>query len=278
MIVKTRQPRGVLRPALAQGAFEHVRRLPSAALAGVVEHYWYVAWDLRGLPPQLQETLPHPNVQLVAERGGARVYGVHTERFVRRLEGRDHVFGVKFKAGGFHPFFGMPVSAIADRSLAAQDVFGAAATAFAEDVLGAADMEQRVAGAERFLLARLLARAARPDANVERAGALVAAIAGDLGLTSVQRLTATSGLDKRALQRLFQKYVGIGPKWVIQRYRLHEAVAQMQAGVPVGWTELALALGYFDQTHFIRDFRKLVGQSPAEYARSLASAGQQGGN
>lgn len=272
------QPRGVLRPALAQGGFEHLRCLPSAALAGLVEHYWYVAWDLRGLPPQRQETLPHPNVQLVVERGGARVYGVHTERFIRQLEGRDRVFGVKFKAGGFHPFFGAPVSGIADRSLAAQDVFGAAATAFAEEIVGGAEMEQRVAGAERFLLARLLARAAPPDANVQRAGALVAAIAGDLGLTSVQRLTAASGLDKRSLQRLFQKYVGIGPKWVIQRYRLHEAVAQVQAGAPVNWTELALALGYFDQTHFIRDFRKLVGQSPAEYARSLAPAVQASGN
>ena len=56
------KPRGVLRPSFSQGRFEHHRQLPSAPLAGLVEHYWHVRWDLRGLPAQQQATLPHPNV------------------------------------------------------------------------------------------------------------------------------------------------------------------------------------------------------------------------
>jgi AraC-like DNA-binding protein len=74
-------------------------------------------------------------------------------------------------------------------------------------------------------------------------------------------------LSKRPLQQLFNEYVGVGPKWVINRYRLHEVIERMAAQGPVSWTELALELGYFDQAHFIRDFKALVGCSPAAYMR-----------
>lgn len=258
--------RGVLRAQAAPGQFRHERRPPSAALADLVEHYWYVRWDLRALPPRLQATLPHPNVHLVVEQGESHIYGVHTARFERRLEGLDFVFGIKFKPGGFHPFLRAPVSTLANRVLPAQAVFGADAKALAPCIAASADMEAMLAVAESFLLGHLPPH----DPNVARAGRLVAAIAGDLGLTSVDRLMAAAAIDKRALQRLFQQYVGVGPKWVIQRYRLHEAIAQVQDGRPVSWAALAQELGYFDQAHFSRDFRAIVGESPAGYARSIA--------
>jgi AraC-like DNA-binding protein len=264
MTIDLGKPRGVLHPRLAHGEFQHARRAPSPALAGVVEHYWHVAWDLRGLPAQQQETLPHPNVHYVIEPDLAGIYGVHTGRFVRTLEGKGQVFGIKFKAGGFFPFYDRPVSELRDRSLDPRRIFADDAGGFEVEVLGATNVDIMAAAAERLLLAHLPAL----DLNVARVGELVAGIAADRNLTSVDALAQHAGLTKRALQRLFNQYVGVSPKWVINRYRLHEAVAQVQAGVPISWTELALMLGYFDQAHFIRDFRKLVGRSPAEYARA----------
>ena len=67
----------------------------------------------------------------------------------------------------------------------------------------------------------------------------------------------------------FQRYVGVSPKWVIQRYRLHEAVVEIERGHPVDWKRLSLDLGYFDQAHFIKYFKTLVGRSPNEYVRWL---------
>jgi AraC-like DNA-binding protein len=258
------KPRGVLHQRLEHGDFQHVRRAPSPALAGLIEHYWYVSWDLRDLPAQQQETLPHPNVQFVVEPGLTGIYGVHTGRFIRALEGQGRVFGIKFKAGGFFHFYGAPVSELMDRSLAPSRLFGDDAVRFEADIFAAQDTDAMSSIAERFLLAH------RPadDANVARVSALVGNIAADRNLTSVDKLVEQTGLTKRALQRLFNQYVGIGPKWVINRYRIHEAIAQLQAGTPIAWTELALELGYFDQAHFIRDFRTLVGRSPAQYARA----------
>ena len=75
------------------------------------------------------------------------------------------------------------------------------------------------------------------------------------------------GLSERTLQRLFRRYVGVGPKWVLQRARLHDAVERLDtADGPVDLAALATELGWFDQAHFTRDFTALVGQSPAAYA------------
>ncbi|NII72368.1 AraC-like DNA-binding protein [Dyella sp. SG562] len=265
MSAKAPEPRGVLHPRLPQGEFRHERRLPGAALAGLVEHYWFVAWDLRGLPPQTQETLPHPSVHLVE----GRIHGVHQGRFVRVLEGRRQVFGIKFRPGGFRPFYAAEVAKLMDASMAAGDLFGADAHSYEAAIAAALEVDDMAAAAERMLMAHLPA----PDATVDRVAALVADIAADRSITTVEQLCERSALNARALQRLFKNYVGIGPKWTINRYRLHEAIAQLQQGQSADWIELALSLGYFDQAHFIRDFRALVGCTPAQYARRLQSTG-----
>jgi AraC-like DNA-binding protein len=269
MIGKTRQidaePRGILVPQFAAGSFHHERIAPCAALAGMVEHYWYVGWDMEGHPPQQQETLPHPNVHLVVEHDADGVYGVHTARYTKQLAGQGFAFGVKFRPGGFRPFLGRAVAQIADQRLALGEVFGTAGEELVHQVRRATEAALRAATAEAFLLARL----PQADAGVERAAALVAAVAADPALLTVDALAAQAGMDKRALQRLFQQYVGVGPKWVIKRYRMHEAVARLQAGDAGSLAQLAFDLGYFDQAHFIKDFTALVGKPPGEYQRQL---------
>ncbi|MFZ6747080.1 DUF6597 domain-containing transcriptional factor [Undibacterium sp. JH2W] len=257
--------RGVLRPAFSEGEFQHHRQLPSPALAGLVAHYWYVAWDLRGLPAQEQATLPHPNLHLVVEHGQARIYGVHSGRFMRTLQGKDRVFGIKFRPGGFYPFYRQAVAQLGNSSIDVAACFGADGAAFCADILATDDVTAMCAIAETFLLRHL----PPPDAQVSHISDWLARIEQDRDIIAVEDVMAIAGLDKRSLQRLFQKYVGIGPKWVIQRYRLHEAIAQVQAGKTTSWVDLAQELGYFDQTHFVRDFKQLVGMTPGEYEKSL---------
>ncbi|MGW8394664.1 DUF6597 domain-containing transcriptional factor [Pseudoduganella sp. HUAS MS19] len=273
MIGKTRQidteARGILVPRLAAGTFRHERLAPCAQLAGLVEHYWFVGWDMRGQPPQQQETLPHPNVHLVVEHDSDGVYGVHTARYTKLLAGQGFAFGIKFRPGGFRPFLGRAVAGMADQRIALARVFGADGDALAQEVRASARQaapHAMVAAAERFLLHRL----PPADAEAGRAAALVAAIAGDPALLTVDALAAQAGINKRALQRLFQHYVGVGPKWVIKRYRMHEALARLQAGAAPELARLALSLGYYDQAHFIKEFTALVGKPPGEYRRAIA--------
>jgi len=108
----------------------------------------------------------------------------------------------------------------------------------------------------------LLAHLPEPDPRVGEVQALVQTIAERRDIVRVEQVA--SALNVRALQRLFREYVGVSPKWVIQRYRLFEAAERLAAGAD--GAEVAQSLGYFDQAHFIRDFKAMVGQSPGAYA------------
>lgn len=75
-------------------------------------------------------------------------------------------------------------------------------------------------------------------------------------------LAGETGMTVRNLQRLFTEHVGVGPKWLIRRYRLPEVTERMAAGGVIQWAELAADLGYADQAHFVRDFISMFGESP----------------
>ena len=104
------------------------------------------------------------------------------------------------------------------------------------------------------------------DPLAEQIAALVSRITDDPGLRRVDQLSAASGLTARTLQRLFADYVGVSPKWVMRRARLHEAAERADSGEPVDWAELAADLGYADQAHLTRDFTVTIGVSPTRYA------------
>jgi transcriptional regulator GlxA family with amidase domain len=80
-----------------------------------------------------------------------------------------------------------------------------------------------------------------------------------------------SGLSARTLQRLFADYVGVSPKWVMRRARLHEAAEHADSGEPVDWACLASDLGYADQAHLTRDFTFTIGIPPTRYATTAGS-------
>ncbi|MFL6696576.1 MAG: helix-turn-helix domain-containing protein, partial [Vitreoscilla sp.] len=177
--------------------------------------------------------------------------------------GRSSAFGIKFRPGAFRPLLGRAVSSIADRSIAATALFGEDAARL-DGVLGLDD-----ASAAQFAADFLRPRLPPIDQAASLAARIVDSVADDLELHSADELARRFGMSLRALQRLFNEQVGVGPKWVINRYRMHEAVARVQADQPVSWAALAQDLGYFDQAHFIADFRKLVGRTPGDYAQAM---------
>jgi AraC-like DNA-binding protein len=207
--------RGGLRADVAAATFGLTRYAPSDPLAPFVDNYWIVRWDLRGQPPHEQTILPHPNVHLVFESSGAGIYGADRRLFTRVLTGVGKALGVRFRAGCFRLFSGLP---------------------------------------ER-------------DPVAEQVADLVALIGSDVSLQRVDQLTAVCGVSVRGLQRMFADYVGVSPKWVVRRARLHKAALRADGGEPVDWAALALDLGYADQAHLTRDFTATIGVPPGRYLR-----------
>jgi AraC-like DNA-binding protein len=257
--------RGVLRPDLAAGRFDLVRVAPSAPLAPFAEYYWIVRWDLRGQPPHEQAILPHPNVHLVFEASGAGIYGVDRSLFVRQLSGRGKALGVRFRAGCFRPFWGAPISQLSDRVVPGVRVFGPLAEKTRQAIMLADSDADMVGCAESLLFSALPDR----DPVAEQVADLVTLITSSPWLRRVDQLSDACGLSVRSLQRLFADYVGVSPKWVMRRARLHEAALRADAGEPVDWAALASDLGYADQAHLTRDFTATIGVPPSRYAAAL---------
>ncbi|MFY1690430.1 AraC family transcriptional regulator [Plantactinospora sp. WMMB782] len=242
----------------------HAFPTPSPDLARYVERYWVVSWEYA--EPYRQLIVPYPNVHLTFHGGRGTVTGVSSGHQVRVLAGVGRVFGVAFRPGCFRPFLGAPVSTITDRSIDAAEIFSGDPPSLANapslggppDAAGPLD----VPAVEDYLRRRR----PEPDPRAEEVAGIVGTIAANPGINRVDVLAERLGTGVRAVQRLFAEYVGIGPKWVIRRYRLHEVTERLARGEPVDWAALATELGYADQAHFARDFRKMFGEPPTHYA------------
>lgn len=260
--------RGILHAADGRGKFSLSRFEPGPPLKPFVEHYWAIRYDLHAEPPYTQTVLSYPNVHLVFEHddGGRRalLYGIPKRPFVRELSGAGRVLGVKFHAGGFYPFWQQDVSLLTGATIAASEVFGTDVDGWTDAVLDAGDDAAMAKQAEIALSKLLPGR----DAQAELAAHIVREAMNDRSIIKVEQMSERAGLSIRQLQRLFGKYIGVTPKWVIKRFRLQEAAERLERVESAQWAELAVQLGYFDQAHFIKDFKSVLGQSPVAYKKS----------
>src|SRR5690606_3955852 len=143
---------------------------------------------------------------------------------------------------------------LTDRSLPAGELLGPAVDDLTRVVCAAGDDQDRVRLVGDFLRRRL----PRPDPAYELLITIVADLLHDRALTRVDRVAQRHRLSVRTLQRLFRRYVGVGPKWVIRRYRMHDSAELLASGTVTDPATLAVELGWFDQAHFTRDFTALI--------------------
>ena len=237
-----------------------------------MEHFWTVEWDLTGQPPGrlagdlLPGHAPDRGVGRRPARFGTAsplpatiVHGVVSRVFEVRLTGRGEVVGARFTPGGFAAWTGLDASAYTDRALPAVEVLGAGAGSTART-----DRRGRVVGAAGRPAARDPAGAPAGNEEGERRdlAALVQRMATDDTLVRVEQLAELTGRSVRTLQRQFRRGVGVGPKWVLARYRLQEAAYALETDPGVDLADLAARLGWYDQAHLTNDFRKMLGETP----------------
>jgi len=269
-------PRPAPLPPSVHARFNHVKCPPSPALAPFVEHYWVTRWDRRGHPSRIASSLLDPCVHLLVQDGRPEVMGVVRGTYRVCIEGEGCVVGVKFRPGGFYPFVSRPVLEWTDRVVPTEDVFGDAGgahAAWARELWDTAvecsgDAAAHAAIATTHLDAFLGARLPARDMTAEHVADLVALIAASADVRRIGDLVRASGRSERTLHRLFARYVGASPAWVIRRYRLRAAAERLTAHPPADVRAVAWELGYADQAHFIRDFRATIGVTPGAYVQA----------
>ena len=255
----------LLRPSTAVQRIQLGRIEPEADLAHLVDYFWWVRWDTP--QPHEQDVVPRPVVHVSAEVVGGEprllVHGVHPRMFRRRLEGAGHTIAAGFRPAAFRPFRRGAVGDLEGREVPVVEVLGTDDRAVAAEVLACERPEDGAA----VLAHWLRGLEPEPDPLVEELATLVERAEEDTDLVRAEQLAELAGTSLRTLQRRFHAYVGIGPKWVVQRFRLLDVTSAAHGDADVDWAGLAVRLGYADQSHLIRAFTQLVGHPPATYAR-----------
>lgn len=262
-----REARAIVRPSEAFQRFSYQAWRPDAPVDRVVNRFWRTAWDLP--EPFTQTIVTHPAVNVVVQADGSiTVTGVQRRNDERLLSGAGWALGALFRPGGFRAVHDVPMSALLDCRMPASEVFGPDADRLARAVVEAPSVEHALASFSAFLAGRIPA-AQTPG---ERLADLVEqACAEEPPVTRADELARRAGVSPRTLQRLFAEHVGVGPKWVLDRYRVHAVAAQAQAPA-ASWSDVAQRLGYTDQAHLTSDFSAAFGMPPAAYARAEAAA------
>jgi AraC-like DNA-binding protein len=260
---KAKPARGLLHRTTSFEHFELTRFEPSDDLKPHIEHHWMLLYDLSGKPDYLQRNLSHPTQHVVVNTKGGEsgIFGAATDVFTYLLSGRGRVFGTKFWPGRFRTFYGEAVRQLTDNSVPIETTFDRTSAALTDELATLNDPLQMAERMEEMIRRHPV----KADRKAEKAQEIVTYIEKTPGVTAASALAEIFAMTLRSLQRLFDEYVGVTPKWVIDRYRMLEAVETLNTGAADGLTELAHRLGYFDQAAFNHAFERLTGQPPSHF-------------
>jgi len=262
---------GVLRPHLGRDRVFSIRRFhPSADVDDVVEHYWTVAWDRTGHPPFTQETLPDPTAHVVFEVGRSECVGPMTTRFTRVLEGKGRVFAAKLRPACLRALLGVEPQDWRDVRRPVFDLLDVDGAGF-EAHLFSLDVDDEGPRRMAQLLDDVLAFAKRRSPTAEEAAVrnvVEEALSTSSPWTRVDDIARRLGKSVRQTQRLFALHVGLSPKHVLQRRLVQKAAAALDDVEPLqSVADLAVDLGFADQAHLTRAFKKDVGDAPGAYRK-----------
>ena len=273
----------------ARGFAPPVHRLaPSPDLADLVRRHWLPVWSLPPGEVTVQRVLQYPVCLLVIDPDHASLVGPTTGLSTHELTGRGWTVGVMLQPAAGLLLTGRSVSELTDAQVDLADLGpvdgldGLGGRALAADVrreLGGRHSDRAEDPEVRHRAVLLVEAALRSALPVDDEGLLVNAVVeqveGDPEVRRVGQLCEKFALSERSLQRLTARRIGLSPKWLIQRRRLHEAAERLRGGgspqsapspQPPGLARVAADLGYSDQAHFTRDFRAVTGLTPGEYA------------
>lgn len=257
------------------------RYVPPAPLGRLIASFWYS----RAAEPRVHARLtamPSGTVGLIVPLGGNQMswwngpddtthhrhrgialIGLQTRRIVLDATQLGEVIGVQFKPGGARPFFGPGLDAFRDTHVALEDLWGAEARSVHDQVQSAPCVRDKFRILERALLARAW-RELAPDPALACALAQLDALPAGAVVRDLAHAAAT---EPRRFAARFAAHVGVRPRLYARLRRFRGVLERVHPARALSWTELAMDLGYHDQSHFIRDFRAFSGFAPSEYDR-----------
>lgn len=255
-------------------------RLPSPPLDRFVAGYWYyegldVPHDRERVLPDGTAALmvnlsPEPRALFDRDPPGrqtdyrrAWVSGTHTDYLEIDARRGTSMIGVHFKPGGLAPFLAIPGTELHGRVLELEDLLGSAAGEFRDALLEAPTPSAKFRRFEAFLARRAVGRLERPAAVSYAIDRLTRVP----HVLTIDALVRELGMSHPHFLRQFASEVGLTPKRFCRLRRFQEVLGRIERRTKVDWADLACTCGYYDQSHFVNEFRAFSGLNPSAYLR-----------
>jgi AraC-like DNA-binding protein len=257
----------------------YLTHTPGPPLNSFVELFWYYD-GFPKRPHRKERLMPDGSVELVinlredevrtydrenlskCERlPGTVVCGPHSGFFVIDTAEQDSVIGIHFKPGGAFPFFAEPAAELHNLHVSLEDLWGREARLLRERVLEAPTPDMKF----QVLEACLIEQAFKPLERHRAVGFALGLFRNIHTAPAMARVSDQIGISSRRFIQLFSNEVGLTPKLYCRVRRFQQVLQTIHGGIEVEWVDLAADCGYFDQAHFIHDFKAFSGINPTTY-------------
>lgn len=239
---------------------------------------YYFSMQTPGDPrkPLIMHGVPDGCVDLMlhADLGASSLMGLASQPVFIPVTGNARYFGIRFLPGKIHHFLHLPAKGFYDRSWSARELVGPKLDAVQDALLRTESFRRRTGIAETALLRLLERNGFEEDPRYLDA---VDQIYRSRGAVDVRTLAGTQGISDRHLRRLFDETLGLSPKRLARVVRFQVALNRLQGESIRSLLDLSLSLGYYDQSHFINDFRQLYGRTPSRLERADPSVASMSG-
>lgn len=254
----------------------YIRYMPAPPLNAYINDLYYLDGPA---PYPRQKVLPHPSLNLMVNFGHSfqvsdsnqpQAFVTCSESWWVGLWSKYHVvdwppnvqfYGIHFKPGGAYPFLQFPLSELHNQVVPMDAIWGQFAAEVREQLHDAPTIQAGFAQLERLLLTRL-GEAPRSLKMVQYG---VKEIAQQHGALSIRALSDRIAISQNHLLTQFKRLVGVPPKELARIYRFAYVLGSIDPTQPVDWGLITQQAGFYDQSHFIKDFVAFTGDSPANY-------------
>lgn len=235
----------------------------------LIRRYWLPIWSLPSGERSVQRVLQYPVCQLVIGHDYSYLVGPRLGMSTKELAGNGWAMGVMLQPAAGALLTGRMMTTVVGHDLTLDSLLidrGADIAVKVRSVLIEDPSDVQKQGAAVVLLEQWLSALLPVDEEGLLVNAIVDFVETKPEVHRVSQLCAEFSLTERTLQRLTGRRIGLTPKWLIQRRRLHEVAGRLADPARPSLADLALDLGYADQAHLHRDFRAVTGLTPAQYA------------
>ena len=223
-----------------------------------------------------ERVFPHGNVTLVFHYGSPSKFkekksneyiesnlvicGQQTSYYDLSLSGKTGMILIIFKPHGVKPFLNLPINDLQNKNHSMSDLIKNEAIELEDKLINSKNNNQRITHLENFLLKRIII-----NKDFERVEHAIKIIENSKGQIKTQVIAQEVCLGIKQFERIFSKHVGLNPKKFTSIVRFQNVIRMKMNDKNANMYQLAFDNGYYDQSHFIHDFKNLTGLSPRDF-------------